>query len=183
MGSLAGVQIVVNETTYPSYPQSNWRPSGGWFTATGDLPELSSMAIHFKDPAKLCSAEAVDEAGGSIGDRLWLRLPSDDFEQLPLLEEELRAGMPASGWNQGDCLPSNLIYPGSPGMGLHYWRHVGRTSDSACEDAGPVFLMYDEHGVLVGFGILLLGMGRGPTVGGVLPSRHRGGRRARGLGV
>ena len=170
MGSLAGVQIVVNETTYPSYPQSNWRPSNGWFTATGDLPELSSMAIHFKDPAKLCSAEAVDEAGGSIGDRLWLRLPSDDFEQLPLLEEELRAGMPASGWNQGDCLPSNLIYPGSPGMGLHYWRHVGRTSDSACEDAGPVFLMYDEHGVLVNFGILLLGMGRGPTVGGVLPS-------------
>jgi len=27
-----------------------------------------------------------------------------------------------------------------------------------------------EHGVLVGFGIILVGMGRAPTVGGVLPS-------------
>ena len=140
MGSLAGVQIVVNETTYPSYPQSNWRPSGWWFTATGDPPELSSLALHFKDPAKLCSAEAVDEAGSSIGDRLWLRLTSDDFEQLPLIEEEVQAGMPDSGWNLGRCLPSNVFYPGSLGMGLHYWRHVGRTTASACEDAGPVFL-------------------------------------------
>jgi hypothetical protein len=169
MGSLAGVQIVVNETTYPSYPQSNWRPSGWWFTATGDPPELSSLALHFKDPAKLCSAEAVDEAGSSIGDRLWLRLTSDDFEQLPLIEEEVQAGMPDSGWNLGRCLPSNVFYPGSLGMGLHYWRHVGRTTASACEDAGPVFLMY-EHGVLVGFGILLFGTGRAATVGGVLPS-------------
>ena len=172
MGRLAGVQVVVNETTYPAYPQSNWRPTDGWFTATGDPPEFSSMTIHFKDPAKLCSAEAVDEAGGSIGDRLWLRLPSDDFENLPLLEEELQAGMPDSRWNQGGCFPSNVFYPGSLGMGIHYWRHAidpTLTSDSACEYNGPVFLMY-EHGVLVGFGIILLGMGRAPTVGGALPS-------------
>ena len=65
-GGLAGVQIVVNETTYPSYPQSNRRPSGGWFTATGDHPATSSMSLHFKDPAKLCSAEAADDVTSAV---------------------------------------------------------------------------------------------------------------------
>ena len=69
--------------------------------------------------------------------------------------------MQYSGWNQGSCYP---------GMGMHYWRHTGLTSDSACEDAGPIFLMYDR-GVLAGFGIVLISMGRAPTVGGVLPSQ------------
>ena len=58
-------------------------------------------------------------------------------------------------------------------MGQHYWRHFSLTSDS-CEDAAPVFLMY-EQGVLVGFGIVLFSMGRVPTVGGVLPSQHPSG--------
>ena len=65
-GRLAGVQIVVDENTYPSYAETNRRPSDGWFTATGDPPETSSMTFHFKDPAELCSASANDHVAGSI---------------------------------------------------------------------------------------------------------------------
>ena len=77
MGSLAGVQVVVNETTYPAYPQSNWRPTDGWFTATGDPPELSSMTIHFKDSCarlRQLTRLAVASATGSGSDCLRMTL-------------------------------------------------------------------------------------------------------------
>ena len=133
VGRLAGVQIVVNETTYPAYPQSNRRPSGGWFTAIGDAPDFSSLAIHFKDPAKLCSAEAGDDvAGGSIGDRLWIRLgtasaKAADFEQLPLLEEAMQATIQYSDSGSGARAAAFLAT--SSTLALRAWDNTtGATS-------------------------------------------------------
>ena len=133
VGRLAGVQIVVNETTYPAYPQSNRRPSGGWFTAICDAPDFSSLAIHFKDPAKLCSAEAGDDvAGGSIGDRLWIRLgtasaKAADFEQLPLLEEAMQATIQYSDSGSGARAAAFLAT--SSTLALRAWDNTtGATS-------------------------------------------------------
>ena len=164
-GHLAGLQAAVSDTSFPSYPHSNVR-SPPFFSASGDLA-TSTMSVHFKDPAKLCSAEAADHVAGSIGDRLWANLGTTsakgaDFEIMPLLETELQAGMPQNGFTQGSCFS---------GMGMHYWRHLDSTSDSACADIGPLFLMY-EHGALVAFGFDLIGTkGRVPAVGSVLPTR------------
>ena len=193
VGRLAGVQIVVNETTYPAYPQSNRRPSGGWFTAIGDAPDFSSLAIHFKDPAKLCSAEAGDDvAGGSIGDRLWIRLgtasaKAADFEQLPLLEEAMQATIQYSDSGSGaraaaflatsSTLASNVLYPGCPESSGHgttllaplqpYERQLRRRSARVPHvRAGRARRVWHRT---------LFSMGRVPTVGGVLPSQHPSG--------
>ena len=160
---LVGLQAVVSDTSFPPYPHSNVR-SPPFIGNLGGLA-TSIMAVHFKDPAKLCSAEAADHVAGSIGDRLWVRLGTasamaSDFEQLPLLETELQAAMPYNGFTPGACFR---------GMGMHYWRHLDGKSNSACADLGPLFLMYDR-GVLVAFGLALIGTkGRVPTVGGALP--------------
>ena len=152
---LAGLQMVVNDTTDPPYPQSNVR-SPPFFSASGDRPSTSTMAVHFKDPAKLCSAKAADHEAGSIGDRLWVRLgtasaQAADFEQIPLSLTELQAGQADTGWTPGDCIASSSLYPGSAGMGTHYWRYLSDTSQ--CKDIGPLFLMYDR-GALSAFGFV-----------------------------
>ena len=168
---LAGLQMVVDDTIFLPYPQTNVR-SPPFFPANGDRLATSTLAVHFKDPVKLCSAEAADHVAGSIGDRLWVRLgtasaQAADFEQIPLLEKELQAGMPSTGWSKGSCMAG---FPGTAytGMGTHYFR-MG-SGDNACVDFGPLFLLYDRA-TLAGFGLLLFGTkGHVPTVGGKLPS-------------
>jgi len=168
---LAGLQMVVDDTIFLPYPQTNVR-SPPFFPANGDRLATSTLAVHFKDPVKLCSAEAADHVAGSIGDRLWVRLgtasaQAADFEQIPLLEKELQAGMPSTGWSKGSCMAG---FPGTAytGMGTHYFR-MG-SGDNACVDFGPLFLLYDR-GTLAGVGLLLFGTkGHVPTVGGKLPS-------------
>ena len=152
---LAGLQMVVDDTSFPPYPHTNVR-SPPFFPANGDRLATSTLAVHFKDPAKLCTADTADLVAGSIGDRLWVRpgtasAQAADFEQIPLSLTELQAGQADTGWTPGDCIASSSFYPGSAGMGTHYWRYLSDTSQ--CKDIGPLVLMYDR-GALSAFGFV-----------------------------
>jgi len=95
-----------------------------------------------------------------------------DFEVIPLDEKEIIGGAPSDGWTAGGCAASGFAFPGSPGMGTHYWRYLQPTT--MCVDSGPVFLLY-SNGEIVAVGMTLVGTnGIVPTDGGIRPSLVNG---------
>lgn len=159
-GHIAGVQTVVDTTLFPLYPESNLH--GG----SDDLPHFTAeynteatSSIFFMDPSKICTDDGRDHVAGSVGDRMWLRTnqtgsADTNFEVIPLTEEEIISGAPGNGYTAGGCAPSDFAFPGSPGMGRHYWKNLDL--DVSAEDSGPLFLLYDR-GMLVAFGLTFVG--------------------------
>lgn len=164
LGTLAGMQITVDTNTFPLYPESNLKDA--FITGDGE----AGATLHFIDPDRICNAdETLDE--GTVGDRLWMRT-ADGFEIIPIHITDDDA-VP-SGYSPSGCAPSSFAYPGSPGMGMHYWRGL-RTelkNELACEDTGPVFLLYNAQMRLTAIGFTYVGKNyKVPTVGNVLPTR------------
>eukprot|EP00588_Corethron_pennatum_P016312 CAMPEP_0194306642 /NCGR_PEP_ID=MMETSP0171-20130528/3708_1 /TAXON_ID=218684 /ORGANISM="Corethron pennatum, Strain L29A3" /LENGTH=443 /DNA_ID=CAMNT_0039058453 /DNA_START=201 /DNA_END=1532 /DNA_ORIENTATION=+ len=182
-GRLAGMQASVNTTKFPLYPESNLVPvaSKGLFMQDPLNDDVWSLTIHFRDVANVCEPNQA-ETPGSIGDRFLIRR-NNTFESIPLTADGNRANLTdlASNWfeggslsssepanQRGGCAPTHFAFPGSPGMGHHYWGNI-TSPDVACEDAGPMFLLYD-HSKLVAFGLVFAGKNeKFPTVNGLIP--------------
>lgn len=167
-GTLAGIQIVTNTSTFPLWPDTNLKAPLVHLIED----ELAAMTFYLMDPAKLCSAVAADHTEGSIGDRLWVRTDETCntaacFDVFPLEESDDMLDGLSYRYDKGGCAPAGFAYTGSPGMGTHYWGNS--TADYACEDTGPLFLLYDRS-KLVAFGLTYMGQDmQVPTMGGVRP--------------
>jgi len=180
-GMLYGFQVVTNTTIFPFYPDSNMH-----IPYTMNLSFLDSntagFSFYFKNPEKICNSTEIFSAksaltNDSIGDRLWLRQGTmsnaqTDFDVIPLFEKEIIGGSPSNGWTQGGCAASGFAFPGSPGMGTHYWRYLEQST--ACINSGPIFLLY-ANGSLDAIGMTLVGTnGIVPTDGGIRPTLVNG---------
>lgn len=180
-GHLAGMQFAVDTNVFPLFPDSNLK-EGDLIVSTGLPHHQGDMALtsYFMDPTRVCDPEPPVE--GSVGDRLWVLSPAspEGYEKIPLYEDE---GLPQGYFGSG-CAPSGFAFPGSPGMGTHYWKQEDFLPNGEpdahgdCNKNGALFLMY-SRGELVAFGLTFVGFGnRVPTTGGVMPSEIGGGRLA-----
>lgn len=167
---IAGIQIVINSQEFPLYPGSNMKanqfvPQTGLSKDEGDW----GVTAYFKDPAQICSS-GTRAQDGSIGDRLWIANAEEPsgFLEVPLRHSENE--MFNGRWKSSGCAPTGFLFPGSAGMGLHYWSMQDRQGNTPCIESDPVFFLYD-HGRLNGFGFQISGFDyRVPTVGNVRPT-------------
>jgi len=178
-GHIAGIQYGINTQDYPLYPDSNWKAEGVLST---DLPPRSgdyALTTFFMDPDRICNSKHEDHIPGKIGDRLWvanatggIATDSGNYEEIPLLQED---GPPA-GYAPSGCAASGFAFPGSPGMGQHWWRETQDEGNTPCNDSGPMFLLY-SRGRLVAMGLNFVSSdNRVPTVGNKRPVELGGGR-------
>jgi len=174
-GNLFGFQVVTNTSIFPFYPASNMHIP---FTMNLSFlePNTAGYSFYFNDPQYICnSTKALSKSSSEsqIGDRLWLRQgmmsnSQTDFEVIPLTVNQIIGGSPSNGWSAGGCAASGFAYPGSPGMGTHYWRYLDQ--NTICVDSGPVFLLY-SNGVITAIGMTLVGTnGIVPTDRGIRPT-------------
>ena len=173
-GKLAGMQTSVDAAMYPLHPSSNLRPEIFQEPESPSPDTERAMSLLFTDPAQICGSPT--DLGASVADRFWIKTglssAAVDYEHIPLSEQELVNGMPYNGYSAGGCAPSGFAFPGSPGMGQHYWKYLG--SDLPCNDLGALFLLYTD-GKLNGYGIPLVNVDmKVPTVNGDFPSVHDG---------
>lgn len=169
-GDIAGVRIVINSQEFPLYPGSNLKAHEtmqptGLSHNEGDW----GLTVYFKDPTEICSAHRRAQ-GGSVGDRLWVAKANEPsgFLKVPIYhsEDELFNGR----WKASACAPAGFAFPGSPGMGLHYWSMDDRQGNTDCAEGEPVFFLYDK-GRLQGSGIEISGFDyKLPTLGNVRPA-------------
>jgi len=167
-GHIAGMQFGVNTETFPLYPDSNLK-AGDSAVPTGLAPSLGDYAVttYFTDPSKICNASPTDHVAGSIGDRLWVANASAPLghEAVPLHVDD---GM-LDGYIPSGCAASGFAFPGSPGMGTHWWRMTKTNGETPCNEAGQMFLLYSK-GRLVAMGMTFVGSdNRLPTVGNKRP--------------
>jgi len=178
-GHIAGIQYGVNTQDFPLYPDSNLKAEGVLST---DLPPQSgdyALTTFFMDPDRICNSKREDHMAGKIGDRLWvanatggIATASGNYEEIPLRQED----GPLAGYIPSGCAASGFAFPGSPGMGQHWWRVTEGEGNTACKDGGPVFLLY-SRGRLVAMGLTLVSFdNRVPTVGNKRPVEVGGGR-------
>jgi len=174
-GHIAGMQFAIDTETFPLYPDSNLK-AGDSAVPTGLAPSLGDYAVttYFTDPSKICNASPTDYGAGSIGDRLWVANASAPLghEAVPLHADD---GVP-SGYVPSGCAASGFAFPGSPGMGTHWWRMTQPNGETPCNEAGPMFLLY-SRGRLVAMGMTFVGFdNRLPTVGNTRPVELGSGR-------
>merc|ERR1719469_87809 len=178
-GHIAGIQYGVNTQDFPLYPDSNLKAEGVLST---DLPPQSgdyALTTFFMDPDRICNSKREDHMAGKIGDRLWvanatggIATASGNYEEIPLRQED----GPLAGYIPSGCAASGFAFPGSPGMGQHWWRVTEGEGNTACKDGGPVFLLYSRVR-LVAMGLTLVSFdNRVPTVGNKRPVEVGGGR-------
>eukprot|EP01060_Flectonema_neradi_P023070 TRINITY_DN3129_c4_g2_i1.p1 TRINITY_DN3129_c4_g2~~TRINITY_DN3129_c4_g2_i1.p1 ORF type:complete len:410 (+),score=70.94 TRINITY_DN3129_c4_g2_i1:73-1230(+) len=170
-GKIAGFQVVTNITTFPMYPLTNVR-SNTFFEIPDSNDEERALSMYFSDPRDICTPTATQEG---LGDRFWVRTGVDsqeanDFEIVPLAEQDLVDATPSNGYSCQGCAPSGFAFEGSPGMGRHYWRYLAK--DQTCVNLGSMFLLYNG-GRLNAFGVSLVGTNfLIPTEDGVRPERR-----------
>jgi len=165
---LAGMQITVDTESFPLYPDSNLDDSQ--YMKVGPGSSEAGLTLHFMDPLKICRGAPV-LSEGSLGDRLYVRT-ANGFESIPLQKSEDDSNLP-SGYSGSGCAPRSFAYPGSPGMGTHYWRNLKTPlgKDLACHDTGPMFLLYNDENMLTAFGFTYVSdKYRVPTVGNEQPT-------------
>jgi len=172
-GVIVGMQMVVNASIFGMYPQTNLREGFAFPLDKWGEPGHNSYTLHFFDPSLMCHAPASSHTPGSIGDRLWIRTSIQDnkrpdFMVIPLTEQEMVDSLPTNGFVPSGCAKTGFAFPGSPGMGRHYWQYL--RPDLPCPDAGPLFILYDE-GKLVAWGFAFVGTNMVvPTTDGARPT-------------
>lgn len=176
-GHIAGIQFGVNTEMFPLYPDSNLKLEQ--MLKTGLPPESGDYGLttYFMDPEKICSASYKDHIPGRIGDRFWVANATGsittnvgNYEEIPLLQEDA----PPAGYVPSGCAPSGFAFPGSPGMGQHWWRVTKEQGETPCNEGGPLFLLY-SRGRLVAIGLVFVGFDfRVPTVDNLRPIEHNG---------
>lgn len=154
-GHIAGMQFAVDTKTFPLYPGSNLKMGEGVHSTGLDHNHGdAALTVFFMDPSKICSANAADHDLGSVGDRLWVQNNQNPsgYDIIPSRED----GAIPDGYIASGCAAAGFAYPGSPGMGTHYWRMQDDQGNTPCEDSGPMFLLY-SRGRLVAFGLTFVG--------------------------
>jgi len=141
-GLIAGLQIAVPSDIPNGRPNF---PSPQMQEIVKFDPALDRwiQTVYFVDQAIICGAgrslEDFDRQGS--GDRLILH-KRDSYETMPMTQ----SGADSSDWSKGKCFP---------GMGQHFWYDIRR--DMSCDEARPIFLLYDAQGRLYAFGFAFFG--------------------------
>ncbi|PVD33422.1 hypothetical protein C0Q70_04678 [Pomacea canaliculata] len=103
--------------------------------------QMFTITAYFKHPKLICSPIAVNAHPGK---GLYIQRGYDvehDYEKIPMESKHL-----SSEWKKGSCRPQ---------MGVHYFKKLSR--EMPCELLYPVFLMYNQDGLLGAFGWLFQG--------------------------
>ncbi|XP_070200891.1 uncharacterized protein [Littorina saxatilis] len=107
----------------------------------GHKKQLYTVTAYFKHPRLICSPYAKNAHPGK---GLYIQMGyvvEQDFMRIPMESRHL-----GPEWKKGSCRPQ---------MGVHYFRNL--SPDLPCEMLYPVFLMYNQDGLLGAFGWLFQG--------------------------
>nr|KAG5702362.1 hypothetical protein BaRGS_002144 [Batillaria attramentaria] len=103
--------------------------------------QMYTITAYFKHPRLICSPYA---ANAHPGKGLWIQMGysvEHQYERIPMEAKHL-----SSDWKKSSCRPQ---------MGVHYFKNL--SPDLPCEHLYPVFLMYNQDGLLGAFGWLFQG--------------------------
>ncbi|XP_076471171.1 uncharacterized protein LOC143301051 [Babylonia areolata] len=103
--------------------------------------QMYTITAYFKHPRLICSPYAKNAHPGK---GLYIQMGynvEEDFMRIPMEARHLDPQ-----WKKGSCRPQ---------MGVHYFRSL--SPDLPCEMLYPVFLMYNQDGLLGAFGWLFQG--------------------------
>lgn len=103
--------------------------------------QLFTITAYFKHPRLICSPYAQNAHPGK---GLWIQMGTDvehQYERIPMEAKHL-----SPEWKKSTCRPQ---------MGVHYFKNL--SPDLPCEKLYPVFLMYNQDGLLGAFGWMFQG--------------------------